>query len=124
MIFLLNGKNLSTDEKTYFLDVKSDSWYKRYVNTALENNIISRSSHFNPNMSLTRVEGLKMILLSVLGTFSLKYSGKFLDVKSSDWFSSYTEYADRNGLIKDLENYFYPTKKLTRLEIMYILYKI
>ncbi len=120
----MNWKTLSLDENTYFLDVKTDSWYKRYVNTALENNIISRSSHFNPNMSLTRVEGLKMILLSVLGTFSLKYSSKFSDVKSSDWFSSYVEYADRNELFRDLANYFYPSKKLTRLEIMYILYKI
>lgn len=75
-------------------------------------------------MSITRVEWLKMILLSILGTFSLKYSTKFLDVKSSDWFATYVEYADRNWLIRDLENYFYPTKKLTRIELMYILYKI
>jgi hypothetical protein len=75
-------------------------------------------------MSVSRVEWLKMILLPILWTFSLKYSGKFLDVKSSDWFSSYTEYAYRNWLIRDLENYFYPNKNLTRLEVMYILYKI
>jgi hypothetical protein len=52
----LTSKSLSKDENTYFLDVAKDSWYKRYVNTALENNIISRSSHFNPNMGLTRAE--------------------------------------------------------------------
>lgn len=75
-------------------------------------------------MSITRVEALKMILLSILGTFSLKYSDKFLDIKSSDWFATYVEYADRNGLIRDLGKYFYPGKKLTRIELMYILYKI
>lgn len=120
----MNWKTLSKDENTYFLDVSKDKWYYKYINTALENNIISRSSHFNPNISLTRIEGLKMIVLAFLWSISLKYSSKFSDVKSSDWFSSYIEYAYRNELFRDLSNYFYPSKKLTRLEIMYILYKI
>lgn len=120
----MNWKPLSKDENTYFLDVKADSWYKKYVNTALENNMISPSSHFNPNMWLTRAEWLKMIILSFLWNISLQYSAKFSDVKSSDWFVNYIEFADRNDLIRDLWKTFYPSKKLTRLEIMYILYKI
>lgn len=124
MIFTLTSKSLSKDENTYFLDVSKDSWYKKYVNTALENNMISHSSHFNPNMWLTRAEWLKMIILAFLWSISLQYSTKFSDVKASDWFVNYIEFADRNDLIRDLWKTFYPTKKLTRLEMMYILYKI
>lgn len=124
LIFTLNSKQLSKDENTYFLDVSKDSWYKKYVNTALENNIISRSTHFNPNLWINRVEGLKIIILTLLGTISLKYSNKFIDVKTSDWFVNYVEFADRNSLIRNLWNNFYPNKNLTRLELLYILYKI
>lgn len=124
LIFTLNSKQLSKDENTYFLDVSKDSWYKKYINTALENNIISRSTHFNPNLWINRVEGLKIIILTLLGTISLKYSNKFIDVKTSDWFVNYVEFADRNSLIRNLGNNFYPSKNLTRLELLYILYKI
>ena len=124
LIFTLNSKQLSKDENSYFLDVSKDSWYKKYVNTALENNIISRSTHFNPNLWINRVEGLKIIILTLLGTISLKYSDKFIDVKTSDWFVNYVEFADRNSLIRNLGNNFYPSKNLTRLELLYILYKI
>ncbi len=124
LIFTLNSKQLSKDENTYFLDVSKDSWYKKYINTALENNIISRSTHFNPNLWINRVEGLKIIILTLLGTISLKYSNKFIDVKISDWFVNYVEFADRNSLIRNLGNNFYPSKNLTRLELLYILYKI
>ena len=124
LIFTLNSKQLSKDENTYFLDVSKDSWYKKYINTALENNIISRSTHFNPNLWINRVEGLKIIILTLLGTISLKYSYKFIDVKTSDWFVNYVEFADRNSLIRNLGNNFYPSKNLTRLELLYILYKI
>lgn len=124
LIFTLNSKQLSKDENTYFLDVSKDSWYKKYVNTALENNIISRSTHFNPNLWINRVEGLKIIILTLLWTISLKYSNKFIDVKISDWFVNYVEFADRNSLIRNLGNNFYPSKNLTRLELLYILYKI
>ena len=124
LIFTLNSKQLSKDENTYFLDVSKDSWYKKYVNTALENNIISSSTHFNPNLWINRVEGLKIIILTLLGTISLKYSNKFIDVKISDWFVNYVEFADRNSLIRNLGNNFYPSKNLTRLELLYILYKI
>lgn len=124
LIFTLNSKQLSKDENTYFLDVSKDSWYKKYINTALENNIISRSTHFNPNLWINRVEGLKIIILTLLGTISLKYSNKFIDVKTSDWFINYVEFADRNSLIRNLGNNFYPSKNLTRLELLYILYKI
>lgn len=124
LIFTLNSKQLSKDENTYFLDVSKDSWYKKYINTALENNIISRSTHFNPNLWINRVEGLKIIILTLLWTISLKYSNKFIDVKISDWFVNYVEFADRNSLIRNLGNNFYPSKNLTRLELLYILYKI
>ena len=124
LIFTLNSKQLSKDENTYFLDVSKDSWYKKYINTALENNIIFRSTHFNPNLWINRVEGLKIIILTLLGTISLKYSNKFIDVKTSDWFVNYVEFADRNSLIRNLGNNFYPSKNLTRLELLYILYKI
>jgi hypothetical protein len=67
---------------------------------------------------------LKMIVLAFLWSISLKYSDKFLDVKKTDWFVNYIEFADRNDLIRRVWQNFYPNKNLTRLEVMYILYKI
>jgi hypothetical protein len=40
LIFSLMEKTLSKDTSSHFLDVSKDKWYNKYINTALENNII------------------------------------------------------------------------------------
>lgn len=75
-------------------------------------------------MSLSRVEWLKIILLTILWKVPEKYTQKFLDVKSTDWFTEYVEYASKNWLLRDLKNNFYQNKNLSRIEVMYIIYKL
>lgn len=123
-IFTIFHKNISNDTNSYFLDLNQNSWYNKYVNTALELRLISKTSHFNPNMSVSRAEWLKILLLTVKWNISLKYSSCFLDVKSSDWFASYIQYAWENNLLRDTKTYFYPNKKLTRLEVLYMIFKL
>ena len=108
-----------------FADIKSDSWENNYVNAWVKSWIISTwNTNFYPSRQVNRVEALKMIL--TLAWIDLKNEEITLnakDVSDTDWYYSYVNYAVKNKLI-ELDNwYFYPTKALTREELVSILYK-
>jgi hypothetical protein len=47
----------------------------------------------------------------------------FIDVKDGDWYYDYVNYAIKNDLIKTNSVNFFPSKPLTREELVSILYK-
>lgn len=114
-----------TDETSKFYDIKTDSWENTYINAWVKSWIITTwNTYFYPQRQVNRVEALKMILTLAWVDFSdLEKDLEVKDVSSDDWYYNYVNYALKNDLI-ELDNwYFYPSKALTREELVSILYK-
>jgi hypothetical protein len=73
---------------------------------------------------LTRPEALKMAILLFVWEINLNYSGKYIDVKNTDWFAKYVEYSLENNLIETKWNYFYPKENISRMEVIWMLYNL
>lgn len=117
----------SENSKDYFIDVEWESWQKKYVNKLVDLWIIStKTNKFNPNNSITRVEGLKIALKLNnidLSNYQLE-EWIFDDVDSNSWFAPYIKYSLDKGLLDYSGDKFNPNSFLTRGEIAYIIYKI
>jgi hypothetical protein len=126
IILLVNKISPIKDEPSKFLDINTNSWENTYINSALKLNIISRENNkFYPFRSISRAEWLKLILnLAWVDFSSLKNDLKVKDVKGSDWYYKYANYAVKNNLLEIKNNKFYPNSYLTREELISILYKI
>lgn len=122
MICLVKNIPLSTDTRSYFLDVSSESWYKKYVNTGIQVWIVSKQNkYFWPNRYISRVEALKMILWVFVPDIPNEYTKKFLDIVGNEWYIKYVEYASNRNLLS-FDTRFYPLKDITRREVIGILY--
>jgi hypothetical protein len=112
------------DNKDYFVDIPTNAWQKKYVNTALSLGIITnKNKQFFPNEFISRVEALKMILTLFVGSIPENYNKNFSDVKSSDWFAKYVQFATEKDLLT-FSSAFQPNKKITRIEVIHILQKL
>jgi hypothetical protein len=69
------------------------------------------------------VEALKMILTLFVGNIPENYNKNFIDVKASDWFAKYVQFAAEKDLLT-FSNTFQPNKKITRIEVIHILQKL
>lgn len=125
LLFLVKQVNLSSDESDNFLDVIGISWQKKYVNTAIELWIVSKiNKRFYPNSYLTKVEALKMAVILYHGEIESLYSQELNDVWWSEWYAKYVQYALENNLLESINGYFYPTKNITRYEVIQLLHNI
>jgi hypothetical protein len=112
------------DNGDYFVDIPSNAWQKKYVNTALSLGFITnKNKQFFPNEFISRVEALKMILTLFVGSVPESYNKNFSDVKSTDWFAKYVQFAAEKDLLT-FSNTFQPNKKITRIEVIHILQKL
>ncbi|MDD5770289.1 MAG: S-layer homology domain-containing protein, partial [Candidatus Gracilibacteria bacterium] len=125
IILLGNNINIIKSNENIFLDIKNNSWENSYIKTAIENKLISLSNkYFFPFRSISKVEALKMILsLKNIDYSKLKNDLNFDDIKTTDWYYKYVNYAVKNNLFNEKFNdKFYPNKALTREELVVILY--
>lgn len=124
LILLIKWVNISTETKTYFEDVLENSWQNKYINIWVNIWIIStKNKQFLPSWTISRVEALKMALILFVWDINNVYSWWFIDVSPNDWFSKYVEYSRINSLIS-FDKYFYPSKELTRMEVIKILFAL
>ncbi len=113
------------NQSSKFADIKTNSWENTYLNAAIEKKIIAlKNKKFAPFRSVSRVEGLKIILtLAGVNLSNEETDMNINDIKKTDWFYKYIQYAIKNNLLEIKNNNFYPNKPLSREELVSILYK-
>lgn len=107
-----------------FKDVKPGAWYYSAVEYAAREGLFSGTSKttFSPEQAMTRG-----MFVTVLGK-QAKAEGSanrnsFSDVKSSDYFAPYVEWAAGNGIVSGTGNgKFSPNQSVTREQMAVILY--
>ena len=85
-----------------FQDVDRDSWYAGYVYALSNKGIVSGmdADHFGPQTSLTRAQLVTMLAHNETKESIESYRNvkKFSDVKSSDWFAPFVNWAAEKGI--------------------------
>jgi hypothetical protein len=129
----LIARSSKPSEKEYtttFSDVNKDDWFSGYVQTALDNEMISSDNNFRPNDLITREEMTKIIINSYL-----KSSGKqlqdgeqkrFIDnTDIAEWAVAYVNEANALGLVKgDSEGKFAPKDHATRAQSTVVILRL
>ena len=106
-----------------FRDVNKSDWYAWYLSKAIEMWIIDWPSsindfRFRPWENVTRSEALKIILKAAWVNPGLSWNLKFNDVRPSDWFARYVDYAVSNWIVSWFANWeFRPWNNISRWSI-------
>ncbi len=125
---LVEGKGVSPDASQYqncFPDVKSD-WYSKYVCYAKEAGWVSgyADGNFRPGNTVSKVEALKMLLLSQGITITIQGENPYDDVHDSDWFIPYVKVANELGLLEESGDQLELTASRTRSGVAENLYRL
>ncbi len=125
IVLLANKIQPINNKPSQFQDILTNTWENTYINAGIENGILSLdNTFFSPFRNVSRVEALKLIL--TLGKVDVTTWEKDLildDVKETDWYYNYVNYALKNNLIEIKNNLFQPDTPMTREELIAILYK-
>ncbi len=127
ILLLSFDKKPVLDKKSLFFDVETKSWQNTYINAWVDLWFISKDNNkFFPNREVSRIEFLKMLLqISWLNIdLSDKEDINLKDVSINDWSYKYVKYAYYNNLFKITDWYFYPDFKVSREDMINIVYKI
>lgn len=111
-----------------FQDVDRDSWYAGYVYALSNKGIVSGmdADHFGPQTSLTRAQLVTMLAYKETKESIEKYRDekKFSDVKSSNWYSPYVNWAAEKGISSGYtDGTFGPNRSVTRAEAATLIIK-
>jgi flagellar hook assembly protein FlgD len=116
-----------------FYDVDKYAWYTSYLKTALDLGIVHGydDGSFRPNMAISRVEALAMLLnaaevASNVVVPSNTYGQPYYDTpntKNTKWYMSYVWFAKEYNLTGN-DYYFYPDSNMTRGEMADMLYRL
>ena len=113
-------------ETERFLDI-TNHWAKDAINYTAEKNLFSGTSAnaFSPNMGMTRGMFVTVLgRLSEAGVSDYASANRFEDVKSSDYFSAYVNWAAENKIVSGMDaNHFAPNRLITREQAAVILDK-
>jgi cysteine-rich repeat protein len=119
--------------KAPFTDVPLFAWYAPYISRAKDLGFISGRADgtFGPDDIINRAEAVKMLFTAF--NFDLKKKpatpseaskDRFIDLKETDWFYPYANFAIQNGIMEgvksdsnDHQRYFYPSSSITRAEM-------
>jgi len=110
-----------------FKDVYTRDWYYDAVEFVNDNGIMTGigGGKFDPDTVLTRA--MMVTTLAKLGTVKMDaYKGKtsFNDVKATDWFAPYVEWAYKQGITNGIgDGKFAPNAPITRQDLIVMLYK-
>ena len=112
-------------EKTYE-DVSPDAWYYDYVEYMVEKGYMNGVSEdkFDVNGSVTRAQ-LVTIMYRVAGEPSVEgLDNPFTDVEDGKWYTDAIIWAASEGIVNGVtETKFAPNEKITRQQIVTILYR-
>jgi hypothetical protein len=118
-------KVVTADGKEISFDDISEHWAKDYILKSAEMGLFSgvEENKFAPNTNTTRA-----MFVTVLGRLANAEIGEnanvsFDDVKESDYFFNYVQWAVENGIVSGIsENQFAPNANITREQTAVILY--
>lgn len=115
------GYTVEPVQRSRFNDVKTGSWYYRYVSFAEDHGFLDyyTSSTFRPNNEITRAEAA-VIMINIAGI--IDYQGNsavnyFTDLNASDWYAYAIEAAYQEGIITGYtDRTFRGSETITRAE--------
>ncbi|WP_206460085.1 S-layer homology domain-containing protein [Anaerovorax sp. IOR16] len=115
---------------TQFRDVRNKEWYAESIMTLVNKGILKgkTATTFEPNSNITRAEftqilyGMAKASDSTINTDASSISGKFKDVKSTDWYANAVAWASEQGVVAGATNAdgsmnFAPNAKITRQDM-------
>ncbi len=117
-------KNIVVGKKVY-LDTKKSDWYSKSVKFAVENNLMVGTSEttFSPKLDTTRAM-VATILFRLSKEEKVLSKNKFKDVENGKWYHDSIIWAKEKGIVKGYdENTFAPNDKLTREQLITIMYR-
>jgi hypothetical protein len=77
---------------------------------------------FAPDANITRAQFAAVIARML--SLSEEADAEYLDVKNSDWYSSYVKKVTKAGLMQGSNGSFYPDKNITREEMCVVINNI
>ncbi len=108
-----------------FKDTKKDDWYAESVKFAVENKVMLGTSKdsFNPLLDTTRGM-IATILFRLSKDEKVDDTSSFRDVKKGDWYYEAAAWAKSKNITSGVgENAFSPNAKLTREQLVTLLYR-
>ncbi len=105
------GLEIITSDGPTFSDVSPDQWYYPYVETAYAYDIINvyADGQFRPNATVTRAEGVKMVVTAFDLPKCIYEEQLFSDVSLDMWYSSYVSTAVHFNLFSTGSSYTIPS---------------
>lgn len=122
-----NRPLLQTTGMLSFIDIDANGWYVPYIATAQQNGITQgyNGGFFKPHQNVTRAEFLKILLLaSPIAIDSQVNAAPYSDVKTSDWYAVFAQYAKQKNLLPDVSAGFQANEEITRSEVAEIIYRL
>lgn len=112
---------LYSPEISPFSDVDLYLWYTPYISKALDLQLVQGYGEnlFAPDKQISRVEALKILLMSAGFNISAQFSSLiFPDVENDAWYSKYLAFALENRIVNGYsDGTFKPNAPVTRAEI-------
>ena len=125
---LLGGLNIAPDSapKLKFSDTDTTAWYAPFVSAAVNNSIVAgyKDGTFQPATTVNRAEYLKMLVGAAHETPPTSLSLPYTDVKSTDWFAPFVQFAVNKNLLMTTTGTLSPTDGMTRGEVADTLYRL
>ena len=114
----------NTPTKT-FADVKSNAWYKQFVDYSVAYGIFSGTSNttFSPQTNITRAQFVQVLAnLEGIDTSKSNVSSGFSDVPSGKWFTAAIRWASDNKIVSGVgDGKFAPHANVTREQMCVML---
>lgn len=125
---LVEGLGVTPDETLYkdcFTDVGTD-WYASYVCYAKEQGWVEGylDGSFKPGNTVSKVEALKMLLLSQGVELQEDHAYIYSDVNAEDWFAPYVVTSHGLGILEEEGQYFSPNAEKDRKGVAENLYRL
>lgn len=116
--------NETIEERKSFKDIENH-WARNEIELLVGKGIISGmiDGSFSPEEKITRAQFATMIF-NIMELKKEEYSGKFIDVKSTDWFSLYVEAVAKARVVLGSQDRFYPNNNITREEMAVIIVRV
>jgi len=110
-----------------FKDVDIDVWYAKYVAAAEAAGIIDGYADrtFRPDMTITRVEALKILMAAAKKKVTTESASPFTDVRPSAWYAPYVNFSFQHEIMRGrTPTTFAPGKNVTRGEMAEAIVKL
>ena len=118
-------RKVPNDLSGVFKDVKSNAWYKYYVDYAVSFGIFTGTSNntFSPNDNITRAQFVQ-VLANVQGvdTSNRNIKTQFSDVPAKKWYTAAVKWASENKIVNGIgDGKFDPNANVTREQMCLML---